>query len=131
MNSSTAARTDGALYSRLGKLGVRVMGITLLTLSLGFFVSSSHTIWSEQELLSEQLDQRGEELSKVASLASVEFMLVNDYDNLLSLAQYLTSSNAEVVYCEIVRSDGKQVVMAPQNLNSQAREACRKYSAPI
>ena len=107
------------------------MGITLLTLSLGFFVSSAHTIWSEQELLSKELDERGESLSKVASLSCVEFMLTNDYDNLLLLAQYLASSNAEVVYCEIVRSDGKPVAIAPQNLDPKARESSRAYEANI
>ncbi|MBK7644574.1 MAG: response regulator [Planctomycetes bacterium] len=109
------------------------MGITLLTLCLGFFVSSAHTIWSEQQLLSDELDQRGASLSKVASLACVEFMLTRDYPKLESLAEFLATSHPEVVYCEIKRRDGTLVAQAPRKLSAAARapEHCRTFEAPI
>src|SRR5690349_12582814 len=127
----SAARGPG--FKRLGKLGARVLGITLLTLSLGFFVSSAHTIWSEQELLSEQLDQRGQSLCKVASLACIEMMLARDYTKLDTLADSLASSGPDVVFCRIERSDGKKVSEAPvaKDLLARAPERCRVYSAPI
>src|SRR4030095_8400914 len=106
--SSSASSAEKVRFSRLGKLGTHVMGITLLCLSLGFFVSSAHTIWSEQELLSQQLYKRAQLLSRAASLSCVEFMLVNDYPKLESLAQFLASGR-DVVFCSIERSDGKHV----------------------
>jgi two-component system, sensor histidine kinase len=132
MNSS-ASPAEKPFFSRLGKLGAHVMGITLLSLALGFFVSSAHTIWSEQRLLSEQLDQRGRLLTKVASLSCVEFMLARDYPKLDSLAEFLASSGPDVVFCSIERSDGKQVTEAPRTRDLLARspDRCREFSAPI
>src|SRR5258708_28019963 len=130
MNSSTEARsTERLAGSRLGKLGARVMGITLLTLSLGFFVSSAHTIWSEQELLSNQLDQRGESLGNVASLSCVELLLGGDYPKLDSLVGFLAKSDAEVVFCRIERSDGRKVPEAAQDKSGSDRtpEHCRIF----
>jgi signal transduction histidine kinase/ActR/RegA family two-component response regulator len=109
------------------------MGITLLTLSLGFFVSSAHTIWSEQELLSDQLDQRGQSLCNVASLSCVELLLGSDYPKLDSFVQYLASSHPEVVFCRIERPDGRTVNEAGKKAADSARapEHCRPFSAPI
>jgi len=85
------------------------MGITLLTLCLGFFVSSAHTIWSEQELLSEQLDERGRSLSSLASLSCVELLLGNDIPKLDSFVGFLATSHPDVVFCRIQRQDGRTV----------------------
>jgi hypothetical protein len=134
MHSSTDLRSaESPAFSRLGKLGARVMGITLLTLSLGFFVSSAHTIWSEQELLSEQLDQSGQSLANVASLSCVEFLLINDYPKLDSLVEFLAKSHPEVVFCRIERPDHTTVSEAPRSSPERVRtpENSREYTVPI
>ena len=132
MNSS-ASPAEKPFFSRLGKLGAHVMGITLLSLSLGFFVSSAHTIWSEQELLSEQLDRNGKSLADVASLSCVEFLLVNDYPKLDSLVDFLAKSHTDIVFCKIERSDHSTVSEAPRGSAEHAREpeTFREYSVPI
>ncbi len=134
MDSKTEAPVaERQAFTRLGKLGAHVLGITLLTLSLGFFVSSAHTIWSEQELLSDQLVQRGQSLSKVASLSCVDLMLLRDYPKLDSLAQFLSSSHPDVVFCRIERADGQMVSESGHKPGELARspERCRDFSAPI
>ncbi len=132
-SNAEAPVAERQAFTRLGRLGAHVLGITLLTLSLGFFVSSAHTIWSEQELLSDQLDQRGQSLSKVASLSCVDLMLLRDYSKLDSLAQFLSSSHPDVVYCRIERADGRMVSESGHKPGELARspERCRVYSAPI
>ncbi len=109
------------------------MGITLLTLSLGFFVSSAHTIWSEHELLSEQLESRGQSLCNVVGLSCVELLLGGDYPRLDSFVQYLASSHPEVVYCRIERPDGRMVSEAGHLPGELVRspEHCRSFFAPI
>ena len=134
MNSSPKARAaEGPSFTRVGKLGARVLGITLLTLCLGFFVSSAHTIWSEQELFSEQLDQRGQSLCNVASLSCVELLLGKDYPSLGSFAQYLASSHPDVVFCKIERADGQVVAEAGKKPPDPARspDRCREFGATI
>ena len=134
MNSSTETRpAEKRTFARLGKLGTRVMGITLLTLSLGFFVSSAHTIWSEQEMLSDQLEQRGRSLSDLASLSCIELLLCNDYPKLDSFVDFLATSHPDIVFCRIERADGTKVSEAPANVaaNTRAPERCRIFTAPI
>jgi len=134
MNSSTKAkRTEKPFFSRLGKLGARVIGITLLALSLGFFVSSAHTIWSEQDLLSEQLDRRGDALAHLASLSCVELMLGQDYPRLDSTVQYLASSHPDVRFCRIEFADGRTVSEAGLKATDPARalDRCRTFAVDI
>jgi len=109
------------------------MGITLLTLCLGFFVSSAHTIWSEQELLSEQLDERGRSLSSLASLSCVELLLGNDIPKLDSFVGFLATSHPDVVFCRIQRQDGRTVGEAGKRESDPARapDRCRVFGAPI
>jgi len=134
MNSSTKAkRTERPFFSRLGKLGARVIGITLLALSLGFFVSSAHTIWSEQDLLSEQLDRRGDSLAHLASLGCVEMLLGGDYPKLDSTVTYLAGSHPDVRFCRIEFADGRTVSEAGLKATDPLRapDRCRTYTVDI
>ena len=119
--------------ARLGKLGTKVIGVTLLTLCLGFLVSSAHTIWSEQELLSRQLDRRGQSLCDLASGSCVELLLGGNYPDLDTLVQSLPQSHAEVVFCRVSRPDGRTVSEASAaGVQAPASQGgTREFSAPI
>ena len=122
MNPRPETPSTEARRPRLGRLGARVIGFTLLTLSLGFFVSSAHTIWTEQELLSEQLQRRGQSLCDLASVSSIELLLSNEYPLLDSLVRFTVSSDPEVDYCRVLRTDGQQVAEAISPTRALLRE---------
>lgn len=54
-----------------GRLGIRVILVTLVTLTLGFLISSWQTLQSEQRLLSDQLDARGRSLARISASACI------------------------------------------------------------
>ncbi len=135
MNSRTDTLRSEARRppARLGRLGRKVIGVTLLTLCLGFFVSSAHTIWSEQELLSRQLDRRGQSLCDLAGASCVELLLGGNYPDLDTLIESLPQSHAEVVFCRVERPDGHTVSQAPEkgSLIPLGEGRTREFSAPI
>jgi signal transduction histidine kinase/CheY-like chemotaxis protein len=99
----------GWLGRTLHRLGFRLIGATLVLLSLGLLISSIHTIRSEQELLTEQLESRGQSLSELAAIASIQPLLENDLPVLEEFLQGLAKDQPDVLLAYIRRADGKFV----------------------
>jgi signal transduction histidine kinase/CheY-like chemotaxis protein len=117
------------------KLGFKLIGTTLLFLSLGSLVSSWNTIQSEQQLLSDQLDARGNSLKQMASLSLREQLLTTPIDVpvIKSFCDFLANEQADVVFASVVREDGKTVAEAfdTSSGKSMSPESYRLYSTSI
>jgi signal transduction histidine kinase/ActR/RegA family two-component response regulator len=122
---------------RIHKLGLKLVGATLILLSIGWSVSSWNTIRSEQQLLSEQLDARGNSLKEMASLALREAMLTEggpDAPVIRGFCERLAKEQADVLFAQVRReSDGKIIGEAYDEAQPDARlpGATRLYSAKI
>jgi signal transduction histidine kinase len=118
---------------RYHRLGPRLVLATLVASSLGLVATSVHTIWSERETLSEQLDARGQSLVKLASVACLEPLLGGDYPGLQTFVEGLATGRTDVVFARIERPDG-QLVREATNEVGRVRHvgsAIKEYQALI
>jgi signal transduction histidine kinase/CheY-like chemotaxis protein len=123
--------TDRTWVGRtLHKLGFRLIGATLVFLSLGLLISSLHTIRSEQQLLTEQLKSRGASLSELAAISCVQPLLENDLPVLEEFLQGLASDQPDVLKAYIRRADGK-LVPPSASVESLEPGAFQLFSARI
>jgi signal transduction histidine kinase/ActR/RegA family two-component response regulator len=116
------------------KLGLKLVGATLLLLSLGWLVSSWRTIQSEEQLLSDQLDARGNSLKEMASLALREQMLTEDAPVIQGFCEFLAKEQADVLFAQVRRAgDGKILGEASDEAQHHGQKAVksRLYSADI
>jgi signal transduction histidine kinase/ActR/RegA family two-component response regulator len=114
------------------KLGFKLISATLILLSLGLFVSSWNTIQSEEQLLSDQLDARGNSLKEMAAISCRELLLGGDYPKIDSFVEFLVKEQDGVLFARVVRPDGK--VVAEQRdavLKVPAAPSMRVFSADI
>jgi signal transduction histidine kinase len=110
-----------------------LISATLILLSLGLFVSSWNTIESEQQLLSDQLDTRGNSLKQMASLSCREYLLIHDYPKIQTFVEVLVKEQPDVLCARVVRPDGHVVAqLADATLKSSLWcPNMRTYSADI
>ena len=117
------------------KLGLKLVGATLLLVLLGSLVSSWRTIRSEEQLLSDQLDARGNSLKEMASLALRDPMLVDGGDApvLQSVCNSLAREQSDVLFAQVRRADGKILAQAFDDPGHATRKpgTSRLYSAEI
>jgi signal transduction histidine kinase/ActR/RegA family two-component response regulator len=99
----------GWIGSTLRRLGFRLIGATLVFLSLGLLISNLHTIRSEQELLTQQLESRGQSLSELAAVACIQPLFENDLPVLEEFLQGLAKDQPDVQLAYIRRADGKLI----------------------
>jgi len=118
---------------RFGRLRVQLIGATLLVLSLGLFVTSTHTLKSEEQLLSEQLDARGNSLARVGATSCAELMLGSDYPKVRTIVQEIVKQDDDVTFCRAARADGTVVgdVFGRSSQKDLGLESCRRYMAEI
>ncbi|MBL8859778.1 MAG: response regulator [Planctomycetes bacterium] len=93
--------------SFFGRLGTKVISVTLLTLTLGFFLASVHTIQSEQALLSEQLDARGHSLARIGASSCIEYAAVNDYDKINTALLEIAQGDPDIDFVRVEDVTGK------------------------
>ncbi len=117
----------------LDRLGVKVISITLVFLSIGLFLQSWHTITSEERLLSEQLDARGNALAQLGAGSCIELLMMQDYPLVETLVQDILHENADIVFAIVADPTGKVIkqALADGQLDSNADEDCNRYEARI
>ncbi|MFN0008755.1 MAG: ATP-binding protein [Planctomycetota bacterium] len=120
----------GWIRRTLHRLGFRLIGATLVFLSLGLLTSSIHTIRSEKKLLTEQLESRGRSLSKLAAVACMPQLLENDLPVLEEFLQDLAQEQPDVLLAYIRRADGK-LVPASATSRDLPLASYRDFSAKI
>ncbi len=118
---------------RFGRLRVQLIGATLLVLSLGLLVTSTHTLSSEEQLLSEQLDARGNSLARVGATSCAELMLGSDYPRIRTIVQEIVKQDEDVTFCRAAKADGTVVgdVFGRSVESGLGLESCRRYMAEI
>jgi len=121
---------QGWIGRTLHRLGFRLIGATLVFLSLGLLISSIHTIRSEKELLTEQLESRGQSLSELAAIASMPLLLENDLPVLEEFLQGLAKEQPDVLLAYIRRADGK-LVPPTATIRDLSPDSYRVFSARI
>lgn len=114
-----------------GRLGVQMIGATLLVLSLGLFLTSIHTLRSEEELLSEQLDARGSALAQLTAVSCAELILGSDVPRVETILKALPKRDPDVVYVRAEKPDGTKIFEVYQNNQAGAAvvETSRQYVA--
>ena len=123
--------TDHGWIGRtLPRLGFRLIGATLVFLSVGLLISSFRTIRSEQELLTEQLESRGQSLSDMAAIPAVSLLIENDLPVLEEFLQGLATDQPDVLLAYIRRADGKLV---PPSVDTERlpADSFRRFSTKI
>jgi len=87
-----------------------MIGATLLVLSLGLIMTSTHTLQSEEELLSEQLDVRGNSLAELGAVSCSELILGQDYPRVRTILRALPQRDPDVVYVRAEKPDGTTIL---------------------
>jgi len=119
------------LGRKLHRLAFRLIGTTLVVLSVGFLVSNFHTIHSEQKLFSEQLNSRGESLTRLAAVPCADKILALDLPKLSEFVQNLVENEPDVVFAFVQRaSDGKDLASSGP-VRALPLTTFRKFAAPI
>jgi signal transduction histidine kinase/ActR/RegA family two-component response regulator len=100
--------SDGTWIGRqLHRLGFRLIGATLAVVSAGLFVSSIHTVDSEEKLLSSELTSLGESLAQLAALYSPDYVLTSwgtsDVPVLREILDSLVRNQPDVMFAQIRR----------------------------
>ncbi len=112
-----------------GRLGVQLIGATLLVLSIGMLVSSVHTLDNEEQLLSEQLDTRGNSLAQLGAVACGELILGSDYPRVETILEELPKCNRDVVYARAEKLDGTKIYEVFRPGLDSGIETSREYVA--
>ncbi len=94
---------------RFGRLGVQLIGATLLVLSVGLVLTSLHTLDNEEQLLSDQLDTRGNSLAQLGAVACGELILGSDYPRVETIIEALPKRDRDVVYARAEKLDGTTI----------------------
>jgi signal transduction histidine kinase/CheY-like chemotaxis protein len=121
------------------RLTVKLIGATLIFLSLGYVLSSMRTIQSEQELLSKQLDLRGTALARVGAIACMEYLWETppDYPKIQTIATQVARQDPDVLSVRIERIVGGTVMpnpieaFGPMDSELDRAEKSRTYTEPI
>lgn len=116
---------------RFGSLGVQLIGATLLVLSVGLLLTSLHTLENEEQLLSEQLDTRGNSLAQLGAVACGEMILGSDYPRVETIIEALPKRDRDVVYARAEKLDGTTIyeVFRHSPNNSSEVQTSRQYVA--
>jgi len=116
---------------RFGRLGVQMIGATLLVLSLGLGLTSTNTLQSEEELLSEQLDARGNALAQLTAVSCAELILGSDVPRVETILKELPKRDPDVVYVRAEKPDGTKIFEVYQSNHAGAAvvETSRQYVA--
>ncbi len=117
---------------RLGRLGVQLIGTTLLVLTVGLLITSTNTIDSEERLLSEQLDARGNALARLGATACAELMLGSDYPRVETIVVEIARQDPDVMYCRAEKPDGEVIRESYGPIEGGLDvERLRRYEAPV
>ncbi|HEV8112643.1 MAG TPA: ATP-binding protein [Planctomycetota bacterium] len=101
------------LGRQLHRLAFRLIGTTLIVLSGGLLISNFHTISSEERLLTEQLEARGESLTRLAAGPCADKILTFDLPKLTEQVENLVNDEPDVVFAQVQRAaDGKPLASA-------------------
>ncbi len=101
------------LGRQLHRLAFRLIGTTLIVLSVGLLISNFHTINSEERLLTAELETRGESLTRLAAVPCADKILAFDLPKLTDQVEGLVRDEPDVVFAQIQRaSDGKPLASA-------------------
>ncbi len=116
---------------RFGRLGVQMIGATLVVLSLGLVLTNVRTLHSEEELLSEQLDARGSALAQLTAVSCAELILGTDVPRVETILKELPKRDPDVVYVRAEKPDGTKIfeVYRDNQAGSLAVETSRQYVA--
>jgi signal transduction histidine kinase len=113
------------------RLSFRLIAATLVVLSLGLSISSIRTIQSEQKLLSDQMNSRGESLTRLAAVPCTDKILTLQLPELRDFIQSLVHDEPDVVFGQVQRtSDGKSLATSGP-IGELDAGAYREFSAPI
>jgi HAMP domain-containing protein len=125
------ARRRGTHERRFGRLGVQLIGATLCVLSIGLLLTSAHTLHSEEELLSEELDVRGNSLAELGAVACGELILGQDYPRVRSILRAIPQRDPDVVYVRPEKPDGTRIfeVHRGEDLGADVLDTSRQYGA--
>jgi signal transduction histidine kinase/ActR/RegA family two-component response regulator len=93
----------------IDRLGVKVISATLLFLSLGVLIQGLHTLRSEEDLLSRQLDRRGNELAQLGSTPCIELMLSLDYPRIETVVQEMQREDPDITFVRVEDANGRVV----------------------
>jgi len=94
---------------RFGRLRAQLIGATLLVLSLGLVITSSHTLRSEEQVLSDQLDARGNSLAQLCAVSCGELILGTDYPRVRTILRALPKRDGDVVHVRAEKPDGTTI----------------------
>ncbi len=116
---------------RYGRLRVQLIGATLLVLSIGLVLTSVHTLQSEEQVLSDQLDARGNSLAQLAAVSCGELLLGSDYPRVRTILRALPQRDSDVVHVRAEKADGTTIFEVFGNPSDRASglETSRQYSA--
>ena len=124
--------SDGTWIGRqLHRLGFRLIGATLAVVSSGLFVSSIHTVDSEEKLLSGQLTSLGDSLAKLAALYSPDYVLHLDEPNLREILDSLVKNQPDVMFAQIRRMPENQELASAGKPPSSAPTTFREFRKEI
>jgi signal transduction histidine kinase/ActR/RegA family two-component response regulator len=124
--------SDGTWIGRqLHRLGLRLIGATLVVVSVGLFVSSIHTVDSEEQLLSGQLTSLGESLAKLAALYSPNLVLSTDAPVLSEILENLVKDQPEVLFAQIRRMPENLELASAGKAPSSAPTSFREFRKEI
>jgi two-component system, sensor histidine kinase len=99
----------GSARGRAFGLGPKLISVLLVFLSLGLCLQGYHTIRSEEDLLSEQLDLRGNELAQLSSSSCIEALMISDFPVIGTLVEQMLTCDPDITYVRVEDKDGKTV----------------------
>ncbi len=116
-----------------GRLGTKVISVTLLTLMLGFLLTSVSTIQSEQRLLSDQLDARGKSLARIGASSCIEYMMEwpQDYEKIKTAMKDIAAGDPDIDFIRVEGIDGLVKVDANNGLPVVDEGSTRKFDWDI
>ncbi len=117
----------------IDRLGFKLIGATLITVSAVFALFSVIEIWNEKRVLLEQLDSLGNSLAGMASISCQEPMLGGDYPVLDTFVETLAQEQQEILFVRIERPDGEALSQAwgASAAETLVAGGYRAYSAEI
>jgi signal transduction histidine kinase/ActR/RegA family two-component response regulator len=124
--------SDGSwIGRRLHRLGFRLIGATLAIVSAGLFVSSIHTVDSEEKLLSAELTSLGDSLAKLAALYSPDYVLQLDAPNLSEILDNLVKTQPDLLFAQIRRMPENQELASAEKASNLAPGSFREFHREI
>jgi len=103
----------------------------LLIVTVGMIIIARSIVEDEKRVFSNQIDNLGNSLAKVAANSCVEPLLINDYPVLETIADMMVSENG-VHFVHVEREDGQIVAQAPYGVDLDALPlSIHLFSEPI